>query len=120
LLVLVAVEASDILFAVDSVPAIFGVTTDPFIAYTSNICAILGLRALYFVLADAMSRFQQLKVGLALVLVFIGLKMLVSGVFHVPIGISLAIVVLLLVGSVVASVLLHRPPETNVKPGRAT
>jgi len=103
LLVLLGIEASDILFAVDSVPAIFGVTEDPFIVYTSNIFAILGLRSLYFVLAGAMERFRHLKIGLALVLVFIGAKMLLSGVFHVPVGISLGIVVGLLATSIVAS-----------------
>jgi tellurite resistance protein TerC len=112
LLVLIAVEASDILFAVDSVPAIFGVTEDPFIVYTSNIFAILGLRALYFALAGAMERFHHLKIGLALVLVFIGAKMVLSGVFHVPIGISLGIVVALLGGAVVAS-LVSPPPRPD-------
>jgi tellurite resistance protein TerC len=110
LLVLIAVEASDIVFAVDSVPAIFGVTEDPFIIFTSNIFAILGLRALYFVLAGAMERFHHLKVGLALVLVFIGGKMVLSWLFHVPIGVSLGIVVLLLAGAIVASLLRPQPP----------
>jgi tellurite resistance protein TerC len=103
LLVLIAVEVSDILFAVDSVPAIFGVTEDPFIVYTSNIFAILGLRALYFVLAGAMGKFRHLKTGLALVLVFIGAKMLLSSVVHVPIGISLGVVATLIAGSVLLS-----------------
>jgi tellurite resistance protein TerC len=103
LVVLLAVEVSDILFAVDSVPAIFGVTEDPFIVYTSNIFAILGLRALYFVLAGAMGKFRHLKTGLALVLVFIGTKMLLSGVVHVPIGISLGVVATLIAGSVILS-----------------
>jgi tellurite resistance protein TerC len=113
LIVLLAVEASDILFAVDSVPAIFGVTEDPFIVYTSNIFAILGLRALYFVLAGAMERFQHLKIGLALVLVFIGGKMLLSWAYHVPVGVSLTIVVALLGGSVVASLLRPPPPPPS-------
>ena len=103
LVVLLAVEVSDILFAVDSVPAIFGVTEDPFIVYTSNIFAILGLRALYFVLAGAMGKFRHLKTGLALVLVFIGAKMLLSSVVHVPIGISLGVVATLIAGSVLLS-----------------
>jgi len=103
LVVLLAVEVSDILFAVDSVPAIFGVTEDPFIVYTSNIFAILGLRALYFVLAGAMGKFRHLKTGLALVLVFIGTKMLLSGLVHVPIGISLGVVATLIAGSVILS-----------------
>jgi tellurite resistance protein TerC len=110
LLVLLAVEASDIIFAVDSVPAIFGVTEDPFIVYTSNIFAILGLRALFFVLAGAMGRFHYLKIGLSLVLVFIGLKMLLSGLYHVPVAASLAIVAGLLAGSVVASLLRTQKP----------
>jgi TerC family integral membrane protein len=77
-LVLVAVEGADVVFAVDSIPAIFGITTDPFIVYTSNICAILGLRSLYFLLAGVMGLFKYLQHGLALVLVFIGGKMLLS------------------------------------------
>jgi tellurite resistance protein TerC len=114
LLVLLAIEASDILFAVDSVPAIFGVTRDPFLVYTSNIFAILGLRALYFVLAGAMERFRYLKVGLALVLVFVGAKMIGSSVVHVPIGVSLGVVAALLAGAVVASVV--RPGAASAPP----
>ena len=110
LLVLLAVEASDIVFAVDSVPAIFGVTEDPFIVYTSNIFAILGLRALYFVLAGAMGRFHYLKIGLAAVLVFIGAKMLLAAVYHVPVAISLAVVMTLLAASVIASLLRPQSP----------
>ncbi|MEF7612782.1 TerC family protein [Aquincola sp. MAHUQ-54] len=101
-LVLVMIEASDLVFAVDSIPAIFAVTTDPFIVFTSNIFAIMGLRALYFLLADMAERFHLLKYGLALVLVFIGGKMLAAPWFHLPVQWSLAIV-----GSVIlASVLL--------------
>jgi tellurite resistance protein TerC len=103
LVVLLAVEASDVVFAVDSVPAVFGVTEDPFIVYTSNIFAILGLRALYFVLASALERFHYLPLGLALVLTFIGGKMLASGVYHVPVTASLAVVVGVLVAAVTAS-----------------
>jgi tellurite resistance protein TerC len=110
LLVLVAIEATDIVFAVDSIPAIFSVTEDPFIVYTSNIFAILGLRALYFALAGMMDRFRHLKIGLALVLVFVGLKMLLSGLLHIPIGVSLAVIVLLLGGSIAAS-WVRRPPD---------
>jgi tellurite resistance protein TerC len=113
LLVLLAVEASDILFAVDSVPAIFGVTEDPFIVYTSNIFAILGLRALYFVLAGAMERFHYLKTGLAMILVFIGSKMIVSSFFHIPVGVALGVVAALLAGSVIAS-LARPPPATKI------
>ena len=108
LLVLVAIEATDIVFAVDSIPAIFAITTDPFIVYTSNIFAILGLRALYFALAGVMGKFHYLKVGLSLVLVFVGAKMLLAGIYKIPILASLAIIVALLAGSIVAS-LLRRP-----------
>jgi tellurite resistance protein TerC len=103
LLVLAVVEATDIVFAVDSIPAIFAVTQDPFIVYTSNIFAILGLRALFFLLAGVITRFHHLKFGLGLVLGFVGLKMLASDVLTVPIGLSLAVVVALIGGSVVAS-----------------
>jgi tellurite resistance protein TerC len=104
LLVLVAVEITDIAFAVDSIPAIFAITTDPFIVYTSNIFAILGLRALYFVLAGVMARFHYLNTGLALVLTFVGGKMILTDVYRVPIGLSLAIVAALLAISIIASV----------------
>jgi len=103
LLVLVAIEATDIVFAVDSIPAIFAVTTDPFIVYTSNIFAILGLRALYFALAGVMGKFHYLKVGLALVLAFVGAKMLLAAVYKIPIVASLAIIATLLGGAVAAS-----------------
>ena len=108
LLVLVAIEATDIVFAVDSIPAVFAVTRDPFIVYTSNIFAILGLRALYFVLAGVMGKFHYLKVGLALVLVFVGGKMTMTDIYRVPIAVSLVVIALLLAGSVVLSLL--RPP----------
>jgi len=110
-LVLVLLEATDVVFAVDSIPAVFGITHDPFLVFTSNICAILGLRSLYFLLAHVMDRFRFLKVGLGLVLTFIGVKMLVASVFDVPIGWSLAVIVLLLGGSVVLSWL--RPGPTK-------
>ncbi len=109
LLVLVVVEATDIVFAIDSIPAIFAVTGDPFIVYTSNIFAILGLRALFFLLAGVLTRFQYLKIGLGLVLAFVGTKMLISDLFKIPIGLSLAVVAALIGGSVVASLL--RPPR---------
>lgn len=105
LLVLLVVEGTDVVFAVDSIPAIFAVTPDPFIVFTSNIFAILGLRALYFLLADFIDRFRYLKVGLGLVLVFVGGKMLASEWFKVPIGVSLGVIVLLLGGAIVASLL---------------
>jgi tellurite resistance protein TerC len=103
LLVLVVVETTDVVFAVDSIPAIFGITTDPFIVYTSNIFAILGLRALYFALSASMQRFQYLQVGLALVLGFVGVKMLIS--WHPPIGLSLGVVAGILTTAVVGSIL---------------
>lgn len=105
-LVLLLIEASDVVFAVDSIPAIFAVTTDPFIVFTSNIFAIMGLRALYFLLADMADRFHLLKYGLALVLVFIGGKMLIAPWFHMPIQWSLAIVGSIILLSVVLSLAL--------------
>ncbi len=92
LLVLIMVELSDVIFAVDSIPAIFAVTTDPFIVLTSNLFAILGLRAMYFLLANVAERFSMLKYGLSVILVFIGVKMLIVDFFHIPIAISLGIV----------------------------
>jgi tellurite resistance protein TerC len=109
LAVLVVVEATDVVFAVDSIPAIFAVTTDPFIVYTSNVFAILGLRALYFLLADVLEAFHYLTVGLALVLCFVGVKMLLAGVYAIPVAVSLSVVSALLVGSIVASWLRPRP-----------
>jgi tellurite resistance protein TerC len=103
LMVLVVMEATDIVFAVDSIPAIFAITTDPFIVFTSNIFAILGLRALYFLLAGMMGKFRYLKVGLGLVLAFVGAKMLVGGFFHVPIAISLGVVAGLIGLSIIGS-----------------
>lgn len=107
-LVLVLIEASDLMFAVDSIPAIFAVTTDPFIIFTSNIFAIMGLRALYFLLADMADRFHLLKYGLALVLVFIGGKMTLMPWFHMPVEWSLAVVGVVILGSVVLSLILTR------------
>ena len=106
--VLVLVEATDLVFAVDSIPAIFAVTDDPFIVFTSNIFAILGLRAMYFLLADLAGRFHLLKYGLAVILVFIGAKMLLLDVVKIPVGIALGIVGLILAVSVVASLATSR------------
>ena len=103
--VIVLIGITDVIFAVDSIPAIFAITTDPFIVMTSNIFAILGLRALYFLLADMASRFHLLKYGLAIVLCFIGTKMLIVEWFKIPVGISLAVVGIVLTLSIVASVL---------------
>ena len=108
-LVLMMIEASDLVFAVDSIPAIFAVTTDPFIVFTSNIFAIMGLRAMYFLLADMAERFHLLKYGLALVLVFVGGKMLSAPWFHMPVQWSLAIVGSIILLSVVLSLSLSRP-----------
>jgi len=112
MLVLVVVEATDVIFAVDSIPAVFGVTRDPFIVFTSNIFAILGLRALYFLLAGLMHKFHYLSYGLGLVLVFVGAKMLVERWYKVPTGLSLGIVLVLLTASIVISLLRPPPPET--------
>ena len=98
-LVLILVEISDLIFAVDSIPAIFAITTDPFIVLTSNIFAIMGLRAMYFLLADFADRFVLLKYGLAVILLFIGAKMMLIDLFHIPIAISLGIVGLILLAS---------------------
>jgi tellurite resistance protein TerC len=104
LLALILIELSDVVFALDSVPAIFGVTLDPFIVFTSNVFAILGLRSIYFVLARLMGRFEYLHYGLSAVLVFIGAKMLLSRWVHVPSALSLGVVVVLLGASVIYSV----------------
>ncbi|MEW6296141.1 MAG: TerC family protein [Thermodesulfobacteriota bacterium] len=108
-LVLLSVEVTDLIFAVDSIPAIFAVTSDPFIVYTSNIFAILGLRALYFLLAGVMGYFHYLKVGLALVLVFIGTKLLIADFYKIPISVSLIVVAALISGAIVVSLLYPRP-----------
>src|SRR5262249_49733893 len=112
LLVLLVVEATDVVFAIDSIPAIFAVTDDPFIVFTSNVFAILGLRSLYFLLAGAIDRFRSLKVGLGLVLAFVGVKMLVSEVYPIPIGVSLGVIGALLFASIAAS--LVRTPARDV------
>ena len=102
---MLVVEATDVVFAVDSIPAIFAVTTDPFIVYTSNIFAILGLRALYFALAGVMGYFHYLKYGLSFVLVFIGIKMVIADFYKIPVQWALAVVAALLILSVVASLI---------------
>jgi len=102
-LILLVVESTDLIFAVDSIPAIFAVTQDPFIVYTSNVFAILGLRALYFLLANVMDKFQYLKLGLSAVLVFIGAKMVIVDFYEIPIGISLGVVAGILTISILAS-----------------
>ncbi|RIK37672.1 MAG: hypothetical protein DCC58_17655 [Chloroflexi bacterium] len=112
LAVLVLVEATDLVFAIDSVPAVFAVTKDPFIVYTSNVFAILGLRSLYFLLAGVMDRFHYLKVGLGAILIFVGAKMALSDVYKMPIAISLGVIVVVLAVSIVAS-LLRKPEEAS-------
>jgi tellurite resistance protein TerC len=108
MLVLVVVETTDVIFAVDSIPAIFAITRDPFIVYTSNVFAILGLRALYFMLAGVMEMFVYLKVGLSFVLCFVGAKMLLVDFYKIPIGVSLGVVGGILILSVIASLLVQR------------
>ena len=103
--VLLVVETTDLIFAVDSIPAIFGVTLNPFIVYTSNIFAILGLRALYFTLATMMRRFHYLSYGLSVILVFIGIKMLITHFYHIPIVVALSVVVGVLALSIVVSLI---------------
>jgi tellurite resistance protein TerC len=116
-LALALIEISDVVFAVDSVPAIFGVTLDPFIVFTSNVFAILGLRSMYFAIASLLGRFEHLKVGLALVLVFIGVKMGLSAWVHVPALASLAVVVGLLGGSMLYSLLRTRKLRAEERAG---
>ncbi|QGY30642.1 TerC family protein [Pantoea cypripedii] len=108
LLVLIMVELSDVIFAVDSIPAIFAVTTDPFIVLTSNLFAILGLRAMYFLLANVAERFSMLKYGLAIVLVFIGIKMLIVEFYHIPVAVSLAVVGVILGGTLLINAWVNR------------
>jgi tellurite resistance protein TerC len=103
LLVLLLVEFTDLIFAVDSIPAVFAVTNEPFLVFTSNAFAILGLRALYFLLADLMLRFRYLKTGLAVILAFVGLKMLLIDLVHLPVGVSLGVICTALAFSVIAS-----------------
>ena len=107
MLVLVVVETTDVIFAVDSIPAIFAITRDPFIVYTSNVFAILGLRALYFMLAGVMEMFVYLKVGLSFVLCFVGAKMLIVDIYKIPIGVSLGVVGGILILSVAVSLLVQ-------------
>lgn len=115
LLVLMVVEVTDLVFAVDSIPAIFAITTNTFIVYTSNVFAILGLRSMYFLLAGVVEKFRYLRTGLAIVLTFIGIKMLLVALgLHIPIWLSLVFVAIVLVGSVVASILFPGDPDANI------
>ena len=118
LLALVAIEVSDVIFALDSIPAIFAVTTDPFLVFTSNIFAILGLRSLYFVLADVVDRFVYLKPALAFVLIFVGVKMCIVDFYKVPIPLSLGVIIGILVLAVLAS--MWRKPGGRGEPHEVT
>jgi len=116
LFALLVVEGTDIVFAVDSIPAIFAISEDPFIVFTSNIFAILGLRALYFLLAGLMHKFRYLSVGLGLVLVFIGAKMLIHDWYEIPTVLSLGIVLAILAAAMAVSLLKPAPPESISDP----
>jgi tellurite resistance protein TerC len=116
-IVVLVVETTDVVFAVDSIPAILAITLDPFIVYTSNVFAILGLRALYFALAGVMQLFHYLPYGLSFILVFVGVKMLLVDIYKIPIGIALGTVAAILVGSVIASIVW--PPKTAMTPSAA-
>jgi len=105
-LVLIVIDVMDLVFAVDSIPAVFAITRDPFIVYTSNICAILGLRSLYFLLANLIDRFIYLKTGLALVLAFVGIKMIVADFFPLPNAISLAVILFILAVTITVSMIV--------------
>jgi tellurite resistance protein TerC len=128
LLVLLIVESTDLIFAVDSIPAVFAVTRDPFIVYTSNVFAILGLRSLYFVFANVTEKFTYLKLGLSIILAYVGVKMVLADVFPIPTLLSLAIIALVLAGAIVASVIRARsiatkpvaPEENDASPVEST
>ena len=117
LLVLVLVEATDLIFAIDSIPAIFGITRDPFLVFTSNIFAVLGLRSLFFLLATVVTKFYLLKYGLAAILTLVGTKMLIEAWVHVPILLSLGIVVSVLAASIAASMVWPAKPGVPAKAG---
>ena len=115
-LVLLIIEFSDVIFAVDSIPAIFSVTLDPYIVFFSNIFAILGLRSLFFVLSNVMDKFAYLKIGLAVLLVFIGVKMLLHGIFHISIGTGLSLLIIIGILAVCIIVSLLFPPKEKNPP----
>jgi tellurite resistance protein TerC len=110
------VETTDIIFAVDSIPAILAITVDPFLVYTSNVFAILGLRALYFALAGVMQLFHYLHYGLSAILVFVGAKMLLADVYKLPIGVALGVIAGILLISVIASVMRPRQKDVVTTP----
>jgi tellurite resistance protein TerC len=113
-MVLILVETTDLIFALDSIPAVLAVSPDPFIVYTSNIFAILGLRSLYFALAGVVGLFHYLNYGLAFILSFIGVKMLISGIYTIPIHWALLVVLSILISSVVLSLLFPKSKEQEV------
>jgi len=116
LAVLLALETTDILFAVDSIPAVFAITKDPFIIYTSNVFAILGLRSLFFAISGLMKLFHLLHYGLAAILTFVGVKMLIEDFFHVPVAASLLVITSILIASVVSSIIWPDKEEGEVPP----
>jgi tellurite resistance protein TerC len=115
LLVLLVIESTDLVFAVDSIPAIFAVTDNPFIVYTSNVFAILGLRSLYFLLANVMDKFQYLKLGLAVVLSFVGVKMVLVDIYKIPVALSLGIIAGILAISIIASLWKSKASSDEMK-----
>ncbi len=118
-LALVLVEVTDLVFAIDSIPAIFAITSDPFLVYTSNVFAILGLRSMYFLLAGVVHRFVYLKFGLAAVLVFVGAKMILVDVYKVPVGLSLGVVIVTIATSILASLAKTRDRAREAAVGGA-
>jgi len=116
LAVLLALETTDILFAIDSIPAVLAISQDPFIVYTSNVFAILGLRSLFFAISGLMRLFHLLHYGLASILSFVGVKMLIADFFHVPVGISLLIIASILIASIISSVVWPEKGEGEVPP----
>lgn len=114
--VVAMIGITDVIFAVDSIPAIFAVTLDPFVVLTSNVFAVLGLRALYFMLADLADRFHLLKYGIAFILVFIGIKMLLIDIYKIPVGFALSVVGIVLASSMAASLWITRKPRATFTP----
>ena len=112
-LVLLVIDVMDLVFAVDSIPAVFAITQDTFIVYTSNICAILGLRSLYFLLANLMDRFVYLRIGLSIILVFVGVKMILSKIFPIPNYISLVVIMAILLITICVSIFMTRNQPAN-------
>jgi tellurite resistance protein TerC len=112
-LVLLVIDVMDLVFAVDSIPAVFAITQDTFIVYTSNICAILGLRSLYFLLANLMDRFVYLRGGLSVILVFVGIKMILSKLFPIPNYISLVVIIAVLAVTIGASIFMTRSQSAS-------